>query len=181
MPPTISKFLNNQEGADYLAGLSALSTDKYPHRGIVKVYPGQNWAIFRYDEIGINPVILCKAKIVSIGMNAGGITGQMLDCRNNQLYEVNHIPSYACGYGVCVSFPQRTYIEKTLKVVGECDDQLKVSQGIAAGMLIMQQENPTMGAWGADFIDQWSTLKEKFSEPSKYYAAMDAYRALCTA
>ena len=41
-----TKFLNNGEGADFLAGLGTVGVDKYPDRRIAKIYRGQNWAVY---------------------------------------------------------------------------------------------------------------------------------------
>ena len=166
-----SKFLSGIEGAQHLLAQSRYNFKSFRHTQIVKIWPGQYFGIYRYDDDAVNPIILAKTKIINIGADDNGVNVQMIDCKTNDLYRFSHVPSLACGYEIGVGVPQRAYIERTIKQI----ENGAVYYGVSTGMLLIHRSDPDDCEADVDYISDWFQLRRKFTDDAAFQKEADKF------
>lgn len=167
----ISKFLSGAEGAQHLLSLSRYNFKNFQHTQIVKIWPGQMFGIYRFDEDAINPIILAKVKIINIGADDSGVNVQLIDCKSNDLYKITHVPSLACGYEVGIGVPQRAYVERTIKQI----ENGNIYYGVSTGMLLIHRSDPENCETDIDYMSDWYQLRRKFTDDGAYVQATEKF------
>lgn len=165
-----SKFLNGAEGSNHLISLARYNFSSFRHKQIVKIWPGQYFAVYRYDDCGVDPIIQAKIKILGFTLSEEGLCCQMIDCKTNTLYRVGNVPTLACGYEVGVAIPQRVSLERTIKQVGSA-----THYGLAAGMLVMHRKDPDNTDFDVDLLSDWYFLKSRFTDDGAWCKAIESY------
>lgn len=166
-----SRFIGGVEGSEHLISMAKYDFSDFSYRQIVKVWPGQYFAIYRYDEDVVNPIILTQIKILDILAGEQGVCINMIDCKTHDLYRVGHVPSLACGYEVGVAAPQRAYIERTIKEI----ETGQVFYGVSTGLVILMRNDPTNCTPDIDYMCDWYALKTRFTTEGSYYDEIKRY------
>lgn len=162
-----SRFIGGQE-VQHLQSLANYRFSNFNHTRIVKVWPGQYFGFYRFDESSVNPIILAKSKIIDIGADGSGVFIKMIDCKTTDLYTIRHIPTLACGCEVGIAVPHRAYIERTIKELSDREEKNYV-YGVATGMLIIHRTDPDLNTDDVDCMIDWFRLKDKFTDEGAFY------------
>lgn len=170
-----SRFIGGQEGSEHLLNMSNYPFHSFKHTRIVKVWPGQYFAIYRFDEISVNPIILAKAKVINIDSSENGVCLQLIDCKTLDLYRVSHVPVLACGYEIGIGIPHRAYIERTIKELTDNNGAKSYYYGVATGMLLIHREDPDKNPYDMDSMVDWYHLKDKFTDDQSYYDEINRF------
>jgi hypothetical protein len=176
MHGTEIRFINGEEGAQHLAGLSKITTfNRFKYSTTQKLWPGKVLAVYRIDEEELNPIILAKVKVQEVGMGPKGMFAEVLDCSRNTTMTVDHIPRFLCGYEIITHFPQKVHMERTIREVTNEHGERKYTMSTAAGWVIRQMYAPETGA-EQDSLCNWGELADLFTSGSAFTSAMEDYR-----
>lgn len=178
-----SRFINRDEAAELLFNLSRHDYSKFRHKRVMKIWPGQFWGVYRYEENAVDPVILAKIRVMDISMGSNGASCQLLNCRSNQPYTIGHVPTMLAGFDIGVCFPQRVTIERTIKCIDfpDTEQERKIMLGVSTGLLFIHRSDPERGEIDMDLADPWVGLRHKFTDEGAYFRALESYKSKCDA
>lgn len=169
-----SRFIGGREASDHLISKSNYPFNNFNHTRVVKIWPGQYFAIYRFDESSVNPIVLAKAKIIDIGADDNGVYTKIIDCKTSDLYTVRHVPALACGYEIGIAVPHRAYIERTIKELSD-NGQKNFVYGIATGLMLIHRGDPDLNEYDTDYMIDWFHLKDKFTDEGSYYKEIEKF------
>ena len=170
-----SRFIGGKEAQEHLSSMSQCPFNSFKHTRIVKIWPGQYFGFYRFDESSVNPIILGKAKVIDVGADDKGVFAKLIDCKTIDLYTIRHVPTYACGYEVAISLPHRAYIERTIKEITDESGSKNYSYGVASGLIISHLRDPDENLDDVDCMIDWFRLKDKFTDERAFYDEVDRF------
>lgn len=170
-----SRFLAGKEAEKHFLSMATYPFQTFKHNQVNKVWPGQYFAVYRYDEKSLDPIIVAKIKVLNIDADDNGICVQLFDCQSCDLYRVRHVPVLACGYEIGVCVPHRSYIERTIKEITDDSGKKSFYYGVSSGLLFMHREAPVDNKYDVDYMMDWFYLKDKFSSDAAYYDEINRF------
>lgn len=170
-----SRFIGGKEAQDHFLQMSQYPVNKFEHTRIVKIWPGQYFGFYKFDETSVNPIILGKAKIINLGADDKGVYAQLVDCKTIDLYTVRHVPTLACGYEVAISLPHRACIERTIKELTDERGNNSFIYGVASGLVVSHLKDPDENVDDVDCMIDWFRLKDKFTDERAFYDELNRF------
>lgn len=162
---TFPKFINGEAGQQVFAKRSKVDMSRYPVRTMLKSWLGACYGIYQYEDNQLNPTLLDKLKLVHVEVGRFGPVGLLISMVDGSCTEVTCIPClHKNGHEVVLSFPQRTYFEKTVMDYGNCD----LSMGISCCLQIYHKQRPDLTSTYVPFMDLWGNVKNRFTDDNAF-------------
>lgn len=158
------RFISGNEALQYFAGLSKVDVSEYPVSTRLKAWQGIAYGVYKYEENLLNPVLLDKIKLVSLGVERQGPTGRVVSLVHGGSSELTVVPNAMYDGSFLMCFPQRTYFERTIQ---EFDDG-GISLGISSCVQIYHKQRPDHQSSNVVFIDTWGNMRSKFVDYDSY-------------
>lgn len=174
MAGTPLKFVNGEEGQQVLAGLGRVNLRDFPAQSYAKSWVGALYGVYKYEGDKINPVLMDKLKLVDMQVNRQGASGILVSLVNGGVSIVSSVPATLAHYPIVLSFPQRTYFEKTIQRRQGEEDYIF---GLSA--CIQTHHKKRLGCISEDvpFFDSWNVIRDLFTDGEAFSREVETLKA----
>lgn len=168
------KFVNGKEGQQVLAGLGRVNLEDFPAQAYIKSWVGAYYGVYKYDGDKINPVLIDKLRLVNMEVRRQGAFGQLVSLINGGVTEISSVPTTLAHYPIVLSFPQRTYFEKTIQRRNGEDDCIF---GLSACIQTRHKKRLGCIAEGVPFFDSWGVIRDLFTDGEAFAREVESLKA----
>ena len=166
------KFVNGDDAMKYFAELHDIDLAKYSVTTKLKAWLGTYYGVYKFDVNKLNPVLVDKYKLVNMEVNFQGPKGLLLSLIDGNATMITCYPVQLRNYDVAVSFPQRTYFERSVQEFGLGD----YNCGLSACIQAHQTQRPDHDSNDVTFIDLWGNVRNLFTDSGAFSRECEALR-----
>lgn len=166
------KFVNGDDALKYFADVHNIDLDKYKVTTRLKAWLGTYYGVYKFDHNKLNPVLVDKYKLVNMEVNFQGPKGLMLSLIDGHTAMITCYPIQLRDYDVAVSFPQRTYFERSVQEFSEGD----FNCGLSACIQAHQTQRPDHDSNNVTFIDLWGNVRNLFTDGGAFTRECESLR-----
>lgn len=137
----------------------------------LKAWPGACYAVYQHESgEGVTPILLDKLKLVSLEVDQCGPLSYLVSQITGSSIRVTVVPVKINSMDLAVSFPQRTYFERTLQDYGDGDIRESTSACIQAHHICIPGKKKTDGI---PFMCAWPDVRKLYRSDAAYTYALN--------